>query len=155
MLYSKIMVPYDGSDHAKEAVRYAKELAALNPEATVDVIQALSVGAMDFQATYSDGVYYGQIDYEQYKQLLDATVAAAKKAMKDSLGDSLDELGERATVEVVPGNTLAAVLADYAKHHDIDLIVMGRRGLGAIRGMLGSVSYSLLRETDIPVLTVK
>ena len=152
MLYSKIMVPYDGSDHAKEAVRYAKELAALNPEATVDVIQALSVGAMDF---HSDGVYYGQIDYEQYKQLLDATVAAAKKAMKDSLGDSLDELGERATVEVVPGNALAAVLADYAKHHDVDLIVMGRRGLGAIRGMLGSVSYSLLRETDIPVLTVK
>ena len=75
--------------------------------------------------------------------------------MKDSLGDSLDELGERATVEVVPGNALAAVLADYAKHHDVDLIVMGRRGLGAIRGMLGSVSYSLLRETDIPVLTVK
>ena len=32
MLYSKIMVPYDGSDHAKEAVRYAKELAALNPK---------------------------------------------------------------------------------------------------------------------------
>ena len=55
----------------------------------------------------------------------------------------------------MPGNALAAVLADYAKHHDVDLIVMGRRGLGAIRGMLGSVSYSLLRETDIPVLTVK
>ena len=155
MLYSNIMVAYDGSDHAKDALRYAKELAALNPEATVHVVQALSVGAMDFQATYSDGVYYGQIDYEQYKKLLDATLEAAKAALKDSLGDSLDDLGERATAEVVPGNTPAAVLADYAKRHDIDLIVMGRRGLGAIRGMLGSVSFSLLRETEIPVLTVK
>ena len=155
MLYSKIMVAYDGSDHAKDALRYAKELATLNPEATVHVVQALSVGAMDFQATYSDGVYYGQIDYEQYKKLLDATLAAAKAAMADSLGDSLADLGERATTEVVPGNTPASVLADYAKRHDIDLIVMGRRGLGAIRGMLGSVSFSLLRETEIPVLTVK
>ncbi len=155
MLYSNIMVAYDGSDHAKDALRYAKELAALNPEATVHVVQALSVGAMDFQATYSDGVYYGQIDYEQYKRLLDATLAAAKAAMADSLGDALADLGDRATTEVVPGNAPAAVLADYAKRHDIDLIVMGRRGLGAIRGMLGSVSFSLLRETEIPVLTVK
>lgn len=155
MLYSNIMVAYDGSDHAKDALRYAKELAALNPEATVHVVQALSVGAMDFQATYSDGVYYGQIDYEQYKKLLDATLDAAKAALRDSLGDSLDDLGERATSEVVPGNTPAAVLASYAERHNIDLIVMGRRGLGAIRGMLGSVSFSLLRETEIPVLTVK
>ena len=57
--------------------------------------------------------------------------------------------------ENLPEGIVVASLADYAKHHDIDLIVMGRRGLGAIRGMLGSVSYSLLRETDIPVLTVK
>ena len=32
---------------------------------------------------------------------------------------------------------------------------MGRRGLGAIRGMLGSVSFGVLRATDVPVLTVK
>lgn len=155
MLYSKIMVPYDGSDHAKEALRYAKELMALNPQATLHVVQALPVGAMDFNGTYADGIYYGQVDYEQYKLVLDATVSASKNAMADSLGDSLDELGERAVTQVVPGNTAPAVLADYAKRHDIDLIVMGRRGLGAIRGMLGSVSYSLLRETEIPVLTVK
>ena len=28
MLYSKIMVPYDGSEHAKHALEYAKGLAA-------------------------------------------------------------------------------------------------------------------------------
>ena len=36
-----------------------------------------------------------------------------------------------------------------------DCIVMGRRGLGAIRGAIGSVSYSVLRSVDLPVLIVK
>ena len=32
---------------------------------------------------------------------------------------------------------------------------MGRRGLGALRGMLGSVSYGVLHSAEMPVLTVK
>ena len=46
-------------------------------------------------------------------------------------------------------------IADYVKSHDIDLVVMGRRGLGALRGMIGSVSFGVLRSVDVPVLTVK
>ena len=46
-------------------------------------------------------------------------------------------------------------IADYVRSHDIDLVVMGRRGLGALRGMIGSVSFGVLRSVDVPVLTVK
>jgi nucleotide-binding universal stress UspA family protein len=45
--------------------------------------------------------------------------------------------------------------AGKSRKIDADLLVMGSRGLGAIRGVLGSVSYAVLRESDIPVLVVK
>lgn len=32
---------------------------------------------------------------------------------------------------------------------------MGSRGLGAIRGVIGSVSYAVLRESTIPILVIK
>jgi nucleotide-binding universal stress UspA family protein len=47
------------------------------------------------------------------------------------------------------------VIADYAKDNGFDCIVMGRRGLGGIRGALGSVSYAILHTVELPVLVVK
>ena len=35
------------------------------------------------------------------------------------------------------------------------MIAMGSRGLGALRGMIGSVSFAVLRSSQIPVLIVK
>ena len=46
-------------------------------------------------------------------------------------------------------------IVDYAQKYGIDCVVMGRRGLGAIRGAIGCVSYSVLRSVDLPVLIVK
>ena len=53
--------------------------------------------------------------------------------------------------ETVPGEQIVA----YADEHACDLIVMGSRGLGVLRGMLGSVSYGVLRSADVPVLIAK
>ena len=85
----------------------------------------------------------------------DAYLDEAQKRVAEDLGDALADLGDRAQVEAVAGASPADALSRYAEEHDCDLIVMGRRGLGAIRGMLGSVSFGVLRATDVPVLTVK
>ena len=103
MKLETILVPYDGSEQAKRALEYAKDLAAI-----------------------AGGACY----------------VRAVHVMPSDLINEKDLDGRDALVY-------------YAKKHDADLIVMGRRGLGGLRGMLGSVSYGVLHGADIPVLTVK
>ena len=159
MKFRHIMVPYDGSDHAKNALRYAKDLVAGDDEAKVSVVHAVPssyIGA-DRMGTDGalDGVPYGMLDYEEYQGVVKHVLDEAQKRVEEDLGDVLADLGDRANVEAVAGASPADALARYADEHDCDLIVMGRRGLGAIRGMLGSVSFGVLRATEVPVLTVK
>jgi nucleotide-binding universal stress UspA family protein len=64
------------------------------------------------------------------------------------------ELGDvRLEVELIGGPAAAALIRE-AQKHDADEIVVGSRGLGAIRATLGSVSHQLLRHADRPVLVV-
>ncbi len=54
------------------------------------------------------------------------------------------------------GFSTAPAILEYAKHNDIDLIVMGthgRRGLGHL--FLGSVAEEVVRLSSVPVLTVR
>ena len=57
-------------------------------------------------------------------------------------------------IAVVNGSPHDSITA-YADEGAYDCIVMGHRGLGAVRGMLGSVCYSVLHKTNVPVLIVK
>jgi nucleotide-binding universal stress UspA family protein len=50
----------------------------------------------------------------------------------------------------------AEAIAEAARSHGCDAIVMGTRGLGAITGwVLGSVARKVLHLTDLPVTLVK
>lgn len=50
----------------------------------------------------------------------------------------------------------AEVLVQYARDHEIDLIVMGTHGrTGISRLLMGSVAEQMVREAPCPVLTVK
>ena len=96
MGFKNILVPFDGSEHSKNALREAVKLANL---------------------------------------------------LKDFKGE--------ASAEVVFGIYTIDTIVDASKYYNCDIIVMGSRGLGAIRGMLGSVSFGVLRNAELPVLIVK
>lgn len=159
MMFTKILVPYDGSEHAKSALEYAKGLAQMSPDVKIDIVQVIPAGIMGANSLGTDGaldgVPFGMLDYEEYQEVIKNVMGGAQQQVVEELGDAIAGLGERVTVAAIAGSSPADALSDYAKENGCDLIVMGRRGLGAIRGMLGSVSFGILRETDIPVLTVK
>jgi nucleotide-binding universal stress UspA family protein len=159
-MFKNILVPFDGSEHAKNAYEMAKDLAMEDPEAKVYVLNIVSAASIDPNDTNTDvatigGVPMQFVDYDVYKNIVEKAFEKAREDIKTALGAELDELGERVVVDAVADSSPVNGITEYADNHDCDLIVMGRRGLGALRGMLGSVSYGVLRSTDVPVMTVK
>ncbi|MEM1903613.1 MAG: universal stress protein, partial [Pyrobaculum sp.] len=60
-----------------------------------------------------------------------------------------------AETEVRSGNPPTEIL-NYAEEREVDLIVMGSRGLSAIqRLVLGSVSQTVVSRARVPVLVVR
>jgi nucleotide-binding universal stress UspA family protein len=61
-------------------------------------------------------------------------------------------MGVEAEPEVLEGDPADRIL-ELARMRDVDLIVVGSRGLGPIAGtLLGSVSREVLQHADRPVL---
>jgi nucleotide-binding universal stress UspA family protein len=59
------------------------------------------------------------------------------------------------TLEVLEGNA-PEVIVRRAQEHECDFIVMGARGLGAMREvLLGSVSSAVLKNASVPVTIVQ
>ena len=156
MLYDNIMVPYDGSESAQaalaEAVRYARE----DPGAALHIVQIVDTEQLVIEKLEKEG---RNTPDELSSVLLhahyDEALAEADAALRRQIGGLLKGLMNEITVdlldETVPGEQIVA----FADEHACDLIVMGSRGLGVLRGMLGSVSYGVLRSSEVPVLVAK
>ena len=158
MYFKNILVPYDESDHAKSALHIALGLARPYPEARVSVVTVIPSAALPNPTLLGDGgigTPYAIADPATYERLMDSVVKNACSDAQEVIDQSLDDAQCKVVADAVISNSPVEGIADYVKSHDIDLVVMGRRGLGALRGMIGSVSFGVLRSVDVPVLTVK
>lgn len=157
MFFKNILVPYDESDHAKSAVHIALGLAGPYPEAKVHVVTVIPSAALPSPTLMGEGfdVPYALGDPDSYERIMNSVVQRASADVQDVVDQSRDDARCRVVADAVIAGSPVEGIADYVTSHDIDLVVMGRRGLGALRGMLGSVSFGVLRSVDVPVLTVK
>jgi nucleotide-binding universal stress UspA family protein len=93
---------------------------------------------------------------------LDA-LAQIQSAVTDSANDQLRELaiqeqrqGLPVESSLVVSTRPASAIVTFAREHDIDLIVMGTHGRGAmLRMMLGSVAEHVVRTAPCPVMVVR
>jgi nucleotide-binding universal stress UspA family protein len=138
----KILVATDGSDSAAEAVEFGIELAA---EHQAKLIVVHVVPALDIVPAYAFGVG-GAFPHEPSIEERDLLEDAAVRA---------EEHDVVATTVLLAGDTVDEIVA-YADSHDVDLIVVGSRGHGAIaNALLGSVSRGVLAESRRPTLVVR
>jgi nucleotide-binding universal stress UspA family protein len=88
--------------------------------------------------------------HRKLSEQLQAARAAVDRAMAAAADD-----GVGAEAEILEGEVAKEVLR-LARSRNVDLIVIGSRGLGAVTGvLLGSVSRAVVRDADRPVLVVK
>ena len=158
MEYKNILVPFDGSKHAMGAVKAALGLIKGSDDSKLTILHVVS---MSVAPTISEsdpvlGSTPTYIDYLDYANLYDDSLSQKRDKMIQEVTQEFSDIpAEQVEYDAIAHPSPLQAIADYCKAHECDMIVMGRRGLGAIRGMLGSVSSGVLRSTDLPVLTVK
>ncbi|GGJ32040.1 MULTISPECIES: universal stress protein [Paenibacillus] len=146
MLFSNILLAYDGSKASNKALNRAIELAQANPEAHIDAIHVF-----DFPR-YFMGEGIVPVPTTSNEELYEMAMQTAKEAKR-----RLDESGitNKYDVEMIQGSAAQSIL-EFADSHNSDVIIIGSRGLGSIREfVLGSVSHNVVQHARIPVLIVK
>ena len=156
MLYDAIVVPFDGSVSARaaldEAVRYAKE----DPGLVLHVIQIANLEQAAVARLEAQGADLAESAVPLgMRDAVEAATQEAAQRLHSQIDGVLRVLMNETHVRLLPEVHPGDQIVQYAKDEGCDLIIMGSRGLGALRGMLGSVSSYVLREATVPVLVVK
>jgi len=170
-MFKTIIAATDGSEHARKAVTIAGDIAG-RYGAGLDIVNIVQSGRIPEELQHMAEVERlveepaeAPSGADQLGRLSTEVEADGKQArLAQAISDKLLEQAEAAarrhgatTVErhSLGGDPAEAIL-DLARQRDADLIVMGTRGLGEIKGLLvGSVSHKIQQMADAPVLTVK
>ncbi len=141
----RILVPVDFSENAKEALRYAREVADLYG-ARIDLLHVIEENL--HPAFYVGGV---QSIYDVEPNIEEKALERLRAFYAEVAPDG----GPEAQVHVAPGRA-ARTIAQFAEEEGTDLIVMSTHGLtGLEHFLLGSVAEKVVRHVSVPVFTVK
>jgi nucleotide-binding universal stress UspA family protein len=139
----KILLPFDGSAVALEAVRFAIRMAQDGLNTTVVLANVQEPATL-----YELVVAHDPQVIEQVSAAAGAHTLLAAEALLNDAKISYE-------CEVVMGDP-AHTLVDILERFECDLVVMGASGMSGLRSaLLGSVSNEVLHAAGVPVMIVK
>ncbi len=142
-MFRTILLATDGSENARRATEAAVGLVReLAHPATVVVVHVATSPPAQSRLVRANFDVHALLEED------------ARQTVSGTLG-RLEEAGLPYTLKVALGEPVAEILAAAGKEN-ADLIVIGTRGLGAIRGaVMGSVSQRIAQTADCPVMIVR
>jgi universal stress protein A len=138
---ARILAPTDRSAFSEKAVNYARNLAK-QFGAELHVLRVID----DADQAVGERAVTGVIDASEPQDDYSRWVA-----------ELVGETGDVRRVEAVQvGTDIPEAVVRYAKHNDIDLIVMATHGhTGLTHLLMGSVAEQVIRAAPCPVLTLR
>ncbi|MBQ6098897.1 MAG: universal stress protein [Methanobrevibacter sp.] len=139
-MYSKILVPTDGSEFAKKAQKHALFLASVS-------------GAEIIAVSVTENNFVNGLP-------LDDEVHQLNQILKERSEENLEEFDKLNNEDikithVIREGSPARCILDVAKEEDVDLIVMGSSGKsGFDRFIMGSVADKVVNSAKCAVLVV-
>ena len=160
MKYRNILVPIDSSDASLRAFDVALDITSGEPDVKIHAVCVIPTDDMPTWVNStmdSMGVssYTPVFDQEKYRSFIDSAVKRDSEHLTEILNNRTSEFKDKLKVSVVSSESITAGIKKYVQDNECDMIVIGNRGLGRVRSFLGSVSYGVLHEVDIPVMIVK
>ncbi|MEA5389285.1 universal stress protein [Haloarculaceae archaeon H-GB11] len=149
--YQNILLPTDGSDLALEALRESLTLAELSG-ATIHVLYVVDDAKI---AELASGTGIDDVSLDGDVDGLFRRFEAIGEHALDDLREAATGRGVALTTAIRKGLPEEEILA-YVDEEEIDLLVMGTHGRRGIeRYILGSTTERVLRQSPVPVLTVR
>lgn len=156
-IYSKILVPYDGSKHAEKALNKAVNLAKLIKGSEIiilNVIEEILTPPLVFPTRirhYKTGedttlsTYFRDLQTDMRYKMIN-TLEKIKQKYENSV---------KIRTVVLVGSAEDKIVG-YANRQNVDLIVMGSKGLkGISRLLMGSVSRHVSEKVKCSVMIVR
>jgi len=141
-MYSKILIPLDGTEAAEKAIPNVLELASYN-NAEVHLLYVASNPAIGYAWDYPVIATTNFIEMEEN----------ARRYI-EKIRDKIAQKGVKVSAEVCDGAVAPAII-DVAEKENVDLIAMythARKGLSRL--LMGSFTEEVIHDSPIPVLVV-
>lgn len=148
-MVKKILIPFDGSEHSKKAILFAADVAQHHNSELflIHVVKDKDIPPEILEYVKSEKIN-GGIGKVSAKLISEGIMKAARKQVQ--------EMGLKIAKSMVFSGDPVEEIIQFAKNNDIDMIVIGSRGLGKIKGLLlGSVSSKVCHLAECTCVTIK
>lgn len=150
-IFSRVLVAYDGSEPSKRALDLAAKTAAMFkgelivltvvPRVTIPIFSRDGIDS--FSVAETQNMY--DKSTEVYGRALEKAEAEVRMRYPDLMFEAL----------LIEGRP-SATIVEEAEQRDVNLIVIGSRGVGGISGwLLGSTSRKVVDQCTKPILIIK